>query len=168
MYTLSTFIIEGKFRSSRTNLFSYPRIQISGVINDYRIHSHVSYSSTIFEVLGLSSLSTHFSSYQDGACLYRGYDNHFILMSQNRHSRIISHSVTLFQFLCGTTLYMSIVGKGSFNYQFEIFGLTVPGIEHGPPRHTADDLPLGYGTGTLLPPLIVGEYKLLYLQIVHN
>ena len=35
---------------------------------------------------------------------------------------------------------MSIVEQGSFNYPFEIVGLTRPGIEPGPPRHGANDL----------------------------
>ena len=35
---------------------------------------------------------------------------------------------------------MSSAWQGSFNYQFEIFGLTRPVIESGPPRHGANAL----------------------------
>ena len=53
--------------------------------------------------------------------------------------------VTLFwqrvnQFLCWTTLYMSSVRQGSFNYHFEIFGLTWPEIEPRSLRHGANAL----------------------------
>ena len=66
-------------------------------------------------------------------------------ISRCRHSRIISHPVTLFwqlvnQLLHWTTLYMSSAWQGSFNNQFEIFGLTRSGIEPGPPRQGANAL----------------------------
>ena len=73
----------------------------------------------------------------------RWYNKSFIMLSHSNitpqaqsYDKLITRPVTLFwqrvnQFLRWTTLYMSSVGQGSFNYQFEIFGLTRPVIEPG-------------------------------------
>ena len=70
----------------------------------------------------------------------RECDNHFIVLSHwnitPQAQSMISRTVTLFwqrvnQFLRWTTLSMSSIWQGSFNYQLEIFGLTLPGIEPG-------------------------------------
>ena len=54
---------------------------------------------------------------------------------------MISYPVKLFWHRVNqSTLYMSSVWQGSFNYRFEIFGLTRPGNEPGPPRHRANSL----------------------------
>ena len=53
----------------------------------------------------------------------------------------VSRSVSLFwQRVNQFTLYMSSGWQGRSNYQFEIFGLTRPGIEPRPPRHRANAL----------------------------
>ena len=83
----------------------------------------------------------------------RGYGNHFIVLhhrtiSQHSHNLVISRPITLFwqrlnQFLRWTTLYMTSIWQGSFNYQFEIFGLNRSGIESAPPRHGVNALTTG-------------------------
>ena len=103
-----------------------------------------------FFVLDLTSLSTQFRMVP--AC-NRRYNNHFIVMSHwnitpSRHSCMISCPVTMFwqrvnQFLRWTTIYMASIWQWSFNYQFEIVGLTRPRIEPGPLGHGATALPLG-------------------------